>query len=169
MADFENEFPCVTEPSKARFIISNRGNQLLVDVFNYVYMCNVKKENGTYWKCVQYEKTKCKGNAYTDLGNEVQWTKRHNHALDPVKVKVREETQNVIDMAKANPSLGTAHLVAKWSKATVAPVNKAITRRIQRTKQATKNLDSELVSILDKIESGEADNDLIGFCNSMLA
>jgi len=72
-------------------------------------------------------------------------------------------------MAKANPSLGTAHLAAEWSKATMAPVNKAITCRIQRTKQATKNLDSELVSILDEIESGEADNDLIGFCNSMLA
>jgi hypothetical protein len=40
MGDLENEFPSVTEPSMARFINSRRGNELLVDVYNYVYMSN---------------------------------------------------------------------------------------------------------------------------------
>jgi hypothetical protein len=143
--DLENEFPCVTEHSKGRFISSNRGNKLLVDIHNYVYMLNVKKEEFTYWQCTEYKKLSCKATACSDSGNNVVWTRRHNHVSDPVKVKVREETQKIIDTAKANPTLATAHLVTEWSKGTMvlaerscSTSHKTMRRRIQRTKKSTK-------------------------------
>jgi hypothetical protein len=73
----------------------------------------------------------------------VLWTRHHNHVSDPVKVKVKEETQRT---AKAIPSLGTANLVNDWSKATMGPAerscstsHKTMRRPIQRTKKVTKN------------------------------
>ncbi len=141
-----NQYPCVNEHSKSRFINSKRGNRLLVDIYNYVYMWNKKKDDFTYWQCTERTKLACKSTACTDSGNNVVWTRRHNHVSDPVKVKVREETQKIIDSAKANPSLATAHLVTEWSKATMGPAerscstsHKTMRRRIQRTKTTKKH------------------------------
>ncbi len=136
------EFPCVKEHSKGRFINSSRGNRLLVDVYNYVYCWSSKRETCTFWRCIKKD---CKGTGCTDEGDNVIWTKRHSHISDPVKVKVREETQKIIDTAKMNPTIPTAHLVSEWSKATMGPsersastTHQTMRRRIQHTKKVTK-------------------------------
>jgi hypothetical protein len=56
-SDSENEiddvhaFPVVSEDTPAQYLTGKKGNPLLVDPFNYVYVKMKDKKAKTYWRC----------------------------------------------------------------------------------------------------------------------
>lgn len=125
----------------ARFITSIRGNRVLVDKFNYIYHKNNCRANRTYWNCSKLSEG-CKARALTTNDSIVKTTP-HNHGADPAAVRIRKETQRVVEQAKLNPQLATASLVNEWKEATMGPSGpiskKSLERRVQRAKARLRN------------------------------
>ena len=123
----ENLWPQVTSDVEAKFLLTKRGQQQLLDPFNYTYNKESRKKvtdpTKDYWYCPRQKSTVdpyCPGKALT-VGNIIKWTKPHNHSANPVEIKVKDAKQKVLQKARDNPTLQTAQLIAEWCQATSKP------------------------------------------------
>ena len=77
------------------FIRSQRGAPLLVHS-GFVYRCERKISNKTYWLCLNYKKTKCNGRMILE-GNQINKMTEHNHSIDKRSTEGNIELKNLDD------------------------------------------------------------------------
>lgn len=90
----------VKSPAEANFVKSKRGQDLLVDSFNYMYFKDKISIDGTkcYWRCVfrgvKKSQLKCQGRAVTDIKSRlIMSTKCHNHPSNSDQVRIMYQKQ----------------------------------------------------------------------------
>ena len=98
----KNLWPQVTSDVEAKFLLTKRGQQQLLDPFNYTYNKESRKKvtdpTKEYWYCPRQKSTVdpyCPGKAVT-VGNIIKWTRPHNHSANPVEIKVKDAKQKVL-------------------------------------------------------------------------
>ena len=135
--------PVVTSDRPAAYVVSKRGNQLLIDPFNYLYCKDKKVGNREYWCCIRKNSKNqpwCGGKATTE-GDTIKNTRSHNHASDPIDVGVRQKKEKVLKMVEAHPEMKTSQALNVWAQETSAPEDrsKAVTlKSMERTVQRVK-------------------------------
>ncbi len=138
------EYPTLTEPCKGTFAKGRKGGPVLIDSNSYDYRRNKIHEKVTNWVCSL--RPKCKATCVTNNETEfiIRWTP-HSHDPDPVKLKVKQVQQEIMETAASHPKLSTSHLVAQWQKKTMDPAERTylpskrtMERMLKRKKQETK-------------------------------
>lgn len=79
-AEYEIADVDVSKPEMLSFIRSQRGAPFLVQS-GFVYRCERRRKQRTYWLCTKYKTVKCGGRLICD-GNDVVKLTPHNHPID---------------------------------------------------------------------------------------
>ena len=135
--------PVVTSDQPVAYVASKRGNQLLLDPFNFLYCRDKQVGNREYWHCVRKSsknKPWCPGKAVTE-GGFIKYTRAHNHPSDPIDVGIRQKKEKVLKMVQTHPEMKTSQALNAWAQETSAPEDrskavslKSMERTVQRVK-----------------------------------
>src|SRR5256885_1467486 len=82
---------------------SQKGKPLLI-IKGHLFRKEKNSNEKQIWRCVNYDKSKCKARCHT-IENEIMSEEgEHNHVPDPAKIKAKEVIKEIKDKAKCTQS-----------------------------------------------------------------
>lgn len=138
--------------SEAKFLKTKRGGAMLVDINNHTYTQSGKakdsKDEKKYWRCTlgKQKNSTCKSYAITK-GDIIVHASTHDHFSNLPRLLATKARQEVVDAARAQPTVTTQLLVSQYATkvtedkaiATAGPKSKTVARLIQKAKQKALN------------------------------
>lgn len=130
-----------------QFVLSNKGHPLLKHE-GYLFRKYQKSTVRTYWRCTQFDSSKCRGTAITSDGNVIKHSDHHNHVPDvaaveakEVMAKIKEIATNCQESTNNVLAIGTANVASSVSGKlpTVSLIKRTIQRKRQRYNHAPAN------------------------------
>jgi len=123
------------------FIKNTKENDQLI-YQGFIYNKGRKMEEKTYWKCVEYYTTKCKGRVHTVLGQVMRdhTYYQHNHEVRGGQIgaaRVMSKIRKVIIKSNEKPQqiLAAASLGISKSAQAALPSDRAIAKTTQRIRK----------------------------------